>query len=592
MAVWCGLVAGLGEGLLDLTAAHYHVPTMLSLSALVYPFLFAALGVLVWLLCAWLGGRARRPLFFALLFGTAAYSIGRAASTYAPQWQAGISAAGIAVMAGILGARRPGAAMGMVRRSLPWMAAAALVCVVAIPIWGMWSARKALAALPPIPSSRPNVLLVIVDTLRADHLGAYGYERNTSPNIDRLARQGTLFDTAISASSWTLPSHATMMTGVYADVHGVDSTKRQLAPHSLTLAWRLRQAGYRTAAFSANTFFFTRRYGLGQGFQHFGDFFLSPADALDQLALVSNAYDEINRLGWRKNLLGRQDAEDIDRAALAWILSRPRRPFFVTLNYLDAHDPYLPPQPYRDMFSQHRNPGGRINIGVNLLPHLSPAELHEEMDAYDGAIRYDDAQIASLLAALDQHGLLHNTLVIITSDHGEAFGEHGLITHANALFFPLIHVPLIFDWPGHVPAGVRVARPVSTRDIGATVLALTQETRLPFPGRSLEGLWNGKADPGAWPAPISELAEMHFDPDFPDYYGPLEAIISPTMEFIIDPRKGPLLYNWKTDPEENTDLMRDPRYKDLVPELALELWAESHPRTGDGKIERSPYTTN
>jgi arylsulfatase A-like enzyme len=590
LSVWCGLAAGLGEGLLDLTTAHYHAPAMLSLSALVYPFLFIAIGALAWLASGLLGGRARRAAFFALLAGTAAYSLGRAAGTYAPQWEAGVSAAGITVMAAILGARRPRAAMGVVRRSLPWMALAALVCVVAIPIWGMWSAHEALATLPAISSSRPNVLLVIVDTLRADHLRAYGYQRDTSPNIDLLARQGTLFDTAISASSWTLPSHATMMTGVYPDMHGVDSTKRQLAPHFLTLPWRLRQAGYRTAAFSANTFFFTRRYGLGQGFLHFGDFFQSPADALDQLALVSNAYDEINRLGWRKNLLGRQTAEDINRVALAWMLSDPRRPFFVALNYLDAHDPYLPPEPYRDMFSQHKNPGGRINIGVNLLPHLSPAELHEEMDAYDGGIRYDDAQIGRLLAALDQHGLLQNTLVIITGDHGEAFGEHGLITHANALYFPLIHVPLIFLWPGHVPAGVRVEQPVSTRDIGATVLALTGETRRPFPGRSLEGLWTGQADPGSWPPPISELAEMHFERDFPDYYGPLEAVVSPTMEFIIDPREGPLLYNWKTDPEETMDLMRDPRYKEVVPELALELWAQSHPRTGGGKINGPPHT--
>jgi len=385
---------------------------------------------------------------------------------------------------------------------LPWMAAAALICVVAIPIWGMWSARRVMAALPEISGSHPNVLLVIVDTLRADHLRVYGYERDTSPNIDRLARQGTLFDTAISASSWTLPSHATMMTGLYPDLHGVDSTKKQLAPHSLTLAWRLRQAGYRTAAFSANSFFFTRRYGLGQGFLHFGDFFLSPAGALDQLALVSNVYNEMVRLGWRKNLLGRLTADDINRAALAWILSGPHRPFFVTLNYLDAHDPYLPPQPYRDMFSQHHNPGGRINIGVNRLPHLSPAELHEEMDAYDGGIRYDDAQFGRLLAALDQHGLLQNTLVIFTSDHGCHFRtrnqEYKRSPHESS-----IHVPLMVQGPGFNNSQVLPQQPVhkahvrrscradSLRDLCRDARGISPE----YPIRRSSRLWSAEGLP-------------------------------------------------------------------------------------------------
>jgi len=587
LAVWCGLVAGLGEGVLDLTLDHYHAPAMLSLSALAYPILFAALGALAWLASGRMRGRGRVAAIFALLAGTAAYGLGRAMGTYAPQWEAIVSAAGIAVMAAILGARRAGAAMRVVRRSLPWMAGAAIACVVAIPVWGMWSAHAALEELPAISRQAPNVLLVIVDTLRADHLSAYGYQRDTSPNIEQVARAGTLFDAAISASSWTLPSHATMMTGVYPHAHGVVRDGKQLAPRSLTLASVLAEAGYRTAAFSANTYFFTRRYGFGQGFVHFGDFFLSPTDALNQLALVSNFYGELNRLGWRENLLGRQTAGDINRAALHWILSG-KRPFFVTLNYLDAHDPYVPPQPYRQMFSNRRDPGGEINIGVNLLPHLSPAQIHEEMDAYDGGIRYVDTQIGNLLAALAAQGLLRNTLVIITSDHGEAFGEHGLIAHANALYFPLIHVPLIFRWPGHVPAGVRLPQPVSTKDIGATVLDLVGQSGPPFPGRTLADLWEKQADARSWPAPVSELAETHFDPDFPDYYGPLECIVSSTMEYIIDPREGALLYDWKTDPEETVDLIHDPRYQEAASELALDLKYATHAPPGREATEAPP----
>jgi arylsulfatase A-like enzyme len=573
VAVWCGLVAGLGEGIVDLTMAHYHAPAMMSVSALTYPFLFAAIGALLWLVTAWLHGRPHRATVFALLAGTATYSIGRSMGTFAPQWQAGVSALGIAIMAAVLGAGWAGAAIRVVRRTLPWLAGAALACVVVIPAWGIWSGHEAMEDLPAISSQAPNVLLIIVDTLRADHLSVYGYERDTSPNLVQIAQQGTVFDTAISGSSWTLPSHATMMTGVYPHVHGVVSTQKELAAHSLTLPWRLREAGYRTAAFSANTFFFNRRYGLGQGFIHFGDYFFTPDDAWNQLALISNAYNEVNLLGWRRNTLGRQTAADINRAALKWILSE-KRPFFVALNYLDVHDPYTPPQPYRHMFSKEHDPGGLINIGVNLLPHLTPAQIHEEMDAYDGGIRYDDTEIGKLLAALHEHGLLHNTLVIITGDHGEAFGEHGLITHANALYLPLIHVPLILRWPGHVPAGLRVAQPVSTKDIGATALALVGQTSRPFPGRSLAELWNGQVNASQWPLPISELAQARFDPDFPNYYGSLNSIVTPTLQYIIDPRKGPLLYAWPKDPGELNNLAHDHAYAGVLSQLQSELHAE------------------
>jgi arylsulfatase A-like enzyme len=575
VAVWCGLVAGLAEGVIDLTMAHYHVPAMLSLSALTYPFLFVAVGALVWLVTAWLRGKAQRAAVFALLAGTATYSIGRAMGTFAPQWQAGVSALGIGVMAAVLGAMWAPGTIRVVRRTMPWLAAVALVCVLVIPAWGMWSAREAMEELPAISGKAPNVLLIIVDTLRADHLTPYGYSRDTSPNIAQIAQHGTLFATAISGSSWTLPSHATMMTGVYPHVHGVINTQKQLAADSLTLPWSLRQSGYRTAAFSANNFFFNRRYGLGQGFVHFGDYFFSATDAWNQLALISNAYNEVNLLGWRENTLGRQTAADINRAALRWILA-DKRPFFVALNYLDAHDPYVPPQPYRHMFSKKLRPGGLVSIGVNLLPHLTPAQLQDEMDAYDGGIRYDDAQIGKLLATLREHGLLQNTLVIFTGDHGEAFGEHGLITHANALYFPLIHVPLIFLWPGHVPAGMRVAQPVSTKDIGATVLALVGQTSRPFPGQSLAEIWNGQANASQRPSPISELALMPFDPDFPDYYGPLNSIVTPTLQYIVDPKEGQLLYAWPRDPGETHNLAHDPNYIFALSQLQGELQAETN----------------
>jgi arylsulfatase A-like enzyme len=154
-----------------------------------------------------------------------------------------------------------------------------------------------------------------------------------------------------------------------------------------------------------------------------------------------------------------------------------------------------------------------------------------------------------------------------------------LLDHANALYFPLVHVPLVFYWPGHVPAGERIARPISTKDIAPTILALAGVPPDRLSGESLEALWSPHNDPSTWPLPISELAEMDdFVPQFPDYYGPLEAIVAPEAQYIVDPRLGPLLYDWKADPREVHNLIHDPRYQTLAAELGDDLRAEREPR--------------
>ena len=136
--------------------------------------------------------------------------------------------------------------------------------------------------------------------------------------------------------------------------------------------------------------------------------------------------------------------------------------------------------------------------------------------------------------------------------------------------------PLILRWPDHVPAGLRVAQPVSTKDIGATVLALVGQTSRPFPGRSLAELWDGQANASHWPLPISELAQARFDPDFPNYYGPLNSIVTPTLQYIIDPREGKLLYAWPKDRGEVNNLAHDPSYAGVLSQLQAELQAELH----------------
>jgi arylsulfatase A-like enzyme len=580
IAAWFGLVAGFAEGLVDLTTGHFHAPAILCVTLVADVALFLAVGLVWWLFARLLGLLRRNPgvIFFVFVL-ILLYCVQANLLVALSLTNLAVTTLGAALLTIGLEMRRRGF-LRLLKRSLPWLAAAAVVSLVAIPVQGWWAERQAMAALPGIAPDAPNVVLVILDAVRADHLSCYGYNRATSPTIDRLAKEGALFETAISPSSWTLPSHASIMTGTYPHIHQTDKSTDELPPGFSTLAWALREQGYRTAAFSANRFYFSRRNGLGQGFIRFGDFFLSPSDAMFQVHWVQAVQGFAVHRGWVHSFLGRQTAEEINRAALQWI-DENHRPFFLALNYFDAHDPYVPPQPWRHRFSKKLDPGGRINIGENLLPKLTPAQLQDEMDAYDGAIAYEDHQLARLLEDLDRRGLLRNTLVVVTADHGEVFGVHGLFDHANALYFPLIHVPLVFAWPGYVPAGARVAQPVSTKDIAATILGLLGQPA-DLPGDSLEALWRPGADPSGWPLPIAELAAMQIDPRFPDYYGPLKTIVSPEAQYIVDPREGALLYDWKHDPKEVRNLVHDPQYQGLAAMLGEELGAE----------QTAPATTN
>jgi arylsulfatase A-like enzyme len=566
-----GLLAGFAEGILGLTLFHYHAPAILCATLPADLALFLLLGFVLWLIARLL--RRRLPPALTL------FVLGLVLLYYLPTMETGsisfkiliLIAASIVsfLVAAALHARRQ-PSLATAGRSFRWLGSLALICVIAVPLAGSWAEHRALSSLPAISPGAPNVVLVIIDTLRADHLSVYGYHRPTSPQIDRLASQGTLFDLAISPSSWTLASHASMMTGTYAHVHHTDTVKRELPPRLPTLGSVLEQEGYRTAAFSANTFFFSRRHGFGKGFIHFGDFFQSPAEALAQVHYIAAADRFLIRRHWRENFLGRQTAADINRAALHWI-DAGHHPFFLALNYLDVHDPYKATQPWRHRFSKRLDPGGRVDISENMIPHLTPAQMQDEINAYDGGIAYADDQLGKLIDALARRGLLANTLLVVTSDHGEAFGEHGLVAHANALYFPLIHVPLLFRWPGHLPAGVRVARPVSTKNIGATILALLHSPARDFPGQSLAALWAGRTDPATWPLPISELARMKFFARFPNYYGPLSSVVTSDMQYIIDPREGVLLYDWKTDPMEAHNLYPDARYRAVAAALAAAL---------------------
>lgn len=459
----------------------------------------------------------------------------------------------------------------MGRRTLPWVAALALFSAVGIE-GGKWLAeRLALASLPAVPADAPNVLVVIVDTLRADHLSAYGYGRATSPHIDAVARQGTLFEAAIATSSWTLPSHVSLVTGRFPHENHAQGTA--IDPAFPTVAEAFRQRGYRTAAFSGNTFFFSTRVGFGRGFLHFEDFFHSWEDRAAR-TLYGRKLSQfvLQRLGY-EDIPGRKRAADVTSAALNWI-GDDRRPFLAYLNYFDVHDPYLPPQPWRDKFSAHANPGGILNsFLLRFYPEMTAAQLQDEIAAYDGAVAYADDQIGRLLDQLDRRGLAANTLVVITSDHGEMLGEHELYLHRNCLYRQAIHVPLIVRWPGHLPAGKRVTLPVSIASIPATLVDLAGMAQdAPFPGPSLAGLWQSAEPAPAWPDALSELTQFPFEPlkRDPAYYGAIQSLVTPGWHYIEHEKFGRQLFRWREDPEESTDLAATAEGKPLADQLARE----------------------
>ena len=339
-----------------------------------------------------------------------------------------------------------------------------------------------------IPAGLPNVLIVILDTARADHFSAYGYARQTSPSLHRLASEGALFLRASSTATWTLPAHASLFTGQYPSTHGTDAERIHLPRESVTLAEIARARGYRTGLFTANMWV-TSMTGLDRGFQQVQ---FAGAHLLTGASFVSLAAERLFRF------LGR-DADaggaTVTRGVLDWIAGagRENRPFFVVANYMEAHEPYgMVPRTDYGRFLDRPVPRTASRVWVrNTAAYLcsscaqpgdtdglvcsagrwqaTPARAADAAALYDAGLRYLDDQVGRLYAALAAAGRLDDTLVIVTSDHGESLGEHGRIGHGGFLTETVLHVPLIVRFPRAVARASRVDHPVSLVDVYPTV---------------------------------------------------------------------------------------------------------------------------
>jgi arylsulfatase A-like enzyme len=312
------------------------------------------------------------------------------------------------------------------------------------------------------PVGRPvNVLLVTLDTTRADRLGCYGNKQVETPNLDRLAREGTLFEKAFASAPSTLPSHSSIMTGTYPAWHGVhDNAIYMLGADATTLAEELKQRGYQTGAF-VSAYVLDTVFGLNQGFDVYDDEMSLPLvkDLPEGLPEVLPA-DERKWVEQKAKRFQRR-ADEVTPRAINWLNNLGTRPFFLWVHYFDPHQPYQAPDPW----------------GVRYDPlyqgeSLTQDDLEHMVARYDGEIAFMDNWIGHLFQALRETGRWEETLVIVVGDHGESFGEHGLQIweHNRTIYDEVMHVPLLIRRPDGIGAGSRLPGLVRTIDVVPTVL--------------------------------------------------------------------------------------------------------------------------
>lgn len=414
---------------------------------------------------------------------------------------------------------------------------------------------------------KPNVLLIILDAARPDHLSCYGYGRKTTPNIDDLAEDGVLFENAISPAGWTPPAHASLFTGLFPSQHGLQHGSLHLNQRFPTLAEILRSSGYKTIGISNNPWV-SHATGLDRGFEIFHEVYYKRGSLLETFrfaiqklfAIIGNSDDD--------------GAHRTNRLALTYLSQQERKgqPFFIFINYLESHLPYKVPRPYATLF------GKRAGSGINQdwRQYVSGRVAMDEDDfenlksLYDGAIAYLDARIEELLSCLRQREMLEETVVIITSDHGDNFGDHGLMGHELGLYDSLLRIPLIIRCPSLFPAGWRVTEQVQLLDVFTTILEILGHEGVETQGYSLlpERV---KANPRRFTVaeqshPSFEVFTKRFPEfDLSPYDRELRAIRTEDYKYIWASDGRDELYNIRVDPQEKENLIS------TQPEEAQEL---------------------
>ena len=474
-----------------------------------------------------------------------------------------------------------------------WLIALAIVPLIggAVPLLKGYGDPKGMVRSGPgageqATESLPNILFILVDTLRSDHVGAYGYPLSTTPTIDNLAATGMLFENAVTSSSWTRPAVATIFSGLYPSTHGLTNYYSGFPADTLLMPEILQAKGYQTAVFSNNGHV-SAIYGFGQGVDHIN----STASNSYQFFFLGQLTIRVgNRLGFAPARvaveIGRAvehlllptvandgSGADLNRYFFNWLAEEANEPFFAYLHYMEPHAPYRPSAPWDAMYDAEEIAGFPSMPPVDRDKYppfdeatvLTPPQVSYMTRRYDAEVRYQDALIAEVLDRVDAKGLERNTLIIFTSDHGEEFGDHGHWGHGKTLFRELTHVPLILNFQDRLPAGVRMTGLVELVDILPTILGLVGIT-VPAPifeGRDLAPSLTTGSDPPTEQLAMSELVQNGFS-----------AVSLEDQEYLFislekrgDQRE--LLFNLRDDPQCTVDIA--PREPDIVASFRARL---------------------
>ncbi|MED5330867.1 MAG: sulfatase [Planctomycetota bacterium] len=422
-------------------------------------------------------------------------------------------------------------------------------------------------------ADKPNLLLVTMDTTRADHLASYGYPIVTTPRVDGLAARGVLIERAYAPMAQTLPSHATLFTGVEPRVHGALENSYRLSPDLPTLAEILEQQGYETAAV-VGALALSSDTGLDRGFQSWSE---------PQTDTTKGPNHPAER-----------PASEVTDEALAWILGRGEEPFFLWVHYYDPHGPFRPPPGFLTTLERsdvQKTLGKRLEEVAD-----APVAFESVVDTwhgYDAELEYMDSQIGRLLDGLEDRNLLDHTAIALVADHGEGLWEHGEKGHGVNVFEELVHVPLIFVEPESTTGGSRVSEPVRMSDVLPTLLSLVGVSADQF---SLEGrdvLSSVGSESSLADRPVF-LERPHYSPErlawrnpargpVRYHYGVFVGVLAEGYKLVRDVDGTESLYDLNQDPAESVDLSKsDPQRREKMSGL-LDEWLARHPIGAPGE---------
>ena len=398
-----------------------------------------------------------------------------------------------------------------IRKGLKYLFIIALIVVVVLAVW--------IFILPPSPPP-PNVIIYLVDALRPDHLGLYGYVRDTSPFLDELSKQGVIFNNAFSLSAWTRPSVGTLFTSLYPSFHGAVNRDSTVKKSVVTISEVLKKKGYQTAAFLANGNIFGKGLNFEQAFDTF-------------TAIEGKSY----RHG---------SGQEIIDAVTPWIRENQTSPFFLYIHTVDSHDPYFAPPYLRKMFIDSKIFSERESQVIYSRPHISKFINH-----YDATVRYSDLIFKKFWDVLKGLDLLNNSIIIFLADHGEEFLEHGGLHHGGRLFNEQVRIPVIF-WVPHISKlKPRVNAYVRTLDIAPTILSML---KIPSPS-----IWQGKSllPVMIGDVPDTEGKDIYFSEELDKFK--LYGIRNDQFHYILSlkPEFEESLFDLKKDPYEKENIVEN-----------------------------------